>query len=168
MKETLRQINRLVASGIIEKYAIAGGIAHFYYIEPSVTFDLDLIVAIAKEENTLTPLTEIYDWSKKNNFETLAEHIVIAGIPVQFLPPYNDLVKEALENRQEITLFEEVTYILSPEYLMAIMLQTGRASDKERLTKFFDEAVYNNDLFEDIVIRFNLTVQLSNFRKIYE
>ena len=168
MKETLRKINSLVTCGIIEKYAIAGGIAHFFYIEPSVTFDLDLIVTVTTEKNTLTPLSEIYKWSKENNLKTEGEHIIISGVPVQFLLPYNDLVVEALEKRLEITLFNEKTFILGPEYLMAIMLQTGRATDRERLTRFFSEAEFNEEVFKDIVARFKLSEKLSDFQKIYE
>ena len=158
MKETLRKINSLVDLGLIQGYAIAGGIAHFYYIEPSVTFDLHLIVNISKEDNPLAPLTEIYEWSTNNNFATEGEHIIIDGVPVHFLLPYNDLVSEALEKRKEITLFDEKTFILSPEYLMAISLQTGRASDKERLARFFDESDYDESLFNDIISRFKMTI----------
>ncbi|MEI7501393.1 MAG: hypothetical protein WCK84_13220 [Bacteroidota bacterium] len=168
MKETIRKINSLVELGLMQNYAIAGGLAHFYYIEPSVTFDLDLIVNIINEANSLAPLTEIYNWGKKNNFKTEGEHIIIEGVPVQFLLPYNDLVVEALENRSQITLFDEKTFILGPEYLMAIMLQTGRASDKERLARFFDELDYDHSLFNDIIFKFKLTEKLSNFMRIYE
>ena len=66
---------------------------------------------------------------------------------MQFLLPYHDLVVEALEKRREITLFDEKTFILGPEYLMAIMLQTGRASDKERLARFFDESEYDESIY---------------------
>jgi hypothetical protein len=102
-----------------------------------VTFDLDLIVTVTTEKNTLRPLNEIYKWSKENNLKTEGEHIIISGVPVQFLLPYNDLVVEALEKRLEITLFNEKMFILGPEYLMAIMLQTGRVTDRERLTGIF-------------------------------
>ena len=44
MKKTLQKINALVELGIIDKYAIAGGIAQFYYIEPSITYGLDIII----------------------------------------------------------------------------------------------------------------------------
>jgi hypothetical protein len=157
MKKTLQKINGLVEKGLIEKYAIAGGMAQFYYIEPSVTYDLDLLVNIAEEENTLNPLAKIYEWAQSNGYPPLEEHIVIDGIPVQFLLVYNDLVKEALDNSEEIVLFDEKTYILKPEYLMAIMLQTGRLTDKERFTKFLSEADYDNDRFLKIIERFNLS-----------
>ena len=142
--------------GIIKKYAIAGGMAQFYYIEPSVTYDLDLIVNLPDDENNLNPLAKIYLWANENGYETEDEHIIIEGIPVQFLLAYNELVEEALLNRNEIILFGEKTFILKPEYLMAIMLQTGRLTDKERLAKFFNGADYNKDKFFEIMERFGL------------
>jgi len=168
MKETLQKINELVELGIIEKYAIAGGMGQFYYIEPSVTYDLDLIIHIPGEESTLNPLSKIYEWADKNNYKPLKEHIIIEGIPVQFLLEYNDLVTAALNNRSKIKLFDEETYILKPEYLMAIMLQTGRSTDKERLTKFLTEADYNKDIFLAILNKFDLLNTFNKFNKMYE
>ena len=165
MKKTLQKINLLVKLGIIEKYAIAGGIAQFYYIEPSITYDLDLIVHIVGEESSLNPLAKIYEWAKENYYEFIGEYIIIEGIPVQFLLAYNELVKEALDNSNKIILYDEDTYIIKPEYLMAIMLQTGRSKDKERLAKFFKEAEYDNDFFFKILDRFDL---LKSFYKLKE
>ena len=167
MKETLQKINELVELGIIEKYAIAGGMGQFYYIEPSITYDLDLIIQISGEEKTLNPLWKIYEWAEKNNYKPLKEHIIIEGIPVQFLLEYNDLVIAALNNRIKIKLFDEETYILKPEYLMAIMLQTGRSTDKERLTKFLSEFEYNKDLFSAILVQFDLMNTFNKFLKQY-
>jgi len=156
MQKTLQKINELVEKNIINAYAIAGGMAQFYYIEPSVTYDLDLIVHIPGEENNLNPLSPIYQWANKNGLLTEDEHIIIEGIPVQFLLAYNQLVEEALLNRVEIVIFEEKTFILKAEFLMAIMLQTGRLSDKERLAKFFIEAEYDKTKFLELLKRFGL------------
>lgn len=168
MKKTLQKINELMDLGFIEKYAIAGGIAHFYYTEPSVTYDLDLVVNVSNEGNELTPLSDIYNWAKENNYTTEGEHIIIEGIPVQFLLAYNNLVVEALENCVEISLLDEKTYILGAEYLMAIMLQTGRASDRERLVRFLNEADYDKEKFIDIISRFELMDKYSDFKKKYD
>lgn len=163
MKQTLRKINELIKINLIEKYAIAGGMAQFYYIEPSVTYDLDLIVQIHGEENNLSPLSKIYLWAESNGLETESEHIIINGIPVQFLLAYNDLVKEALINNSKIVLFDEETYILKAEYLMAIMLQTNRLIDRERLSRFLYEYDYDKTLFLDIIQRFNLNNEYQKF-----
>lgn len=156
MKKTLKKINELVENNIIERYTIAGGMAQFYYIEPSVTYDLDLIVHIPGEENILNPLSPIYHWANENGYKTENEHVLIEGIPVQFLLAYNKLVEEALQNRDEIIIFNEKTFILKAEYLMAIMLQTGRLTDKERLARFFIEAEYDKDQFLELIKRFGL------------
>ncbi len=111
---------------------------------------------IADEEKNLNPLSVIYQWAEEHGYKTENEHIVIEGLPVQFLLAYNELVKEALENRAEINIFNEKTYILKAEYLMAIMLQTGRLTDRERLARFFAEAEYDNELFHSIIKRFGL------------
>lgn len=169
MKKTLQILNELVELKIIKDYAIAGGMAQFYYVEPSVTYDLDLIVNLVPEENPLAPLSNLYKWVSKNNYKTEGEHIIIAGIPVQFLLAYNDLVAEALTNRVPVTLFDEKTYILSAEYLMAIMLQTWRPTDRERLVRFFNEADYDEIKFNDIISRFDLLNKYQNFKnKFYE
>ena len=165
MKKTLQKINNLVDLGIIEKYALAGGMAQFYYIEPSITYDLDLIIQIPGEETIMDPRAQINEWAKNNNYSLVKEHIIIEGIPVQFLLAYNDLVKEALRNSYEIRLFDETTYILGPEYLMAILLQTGRSTDRERLAKFLNETEYDKEKFYKILDKFNL---LDSFNKLKE
>ncbi len=156
MKKTIIRINELVKLGIVEKYAIAGGMAHFYYIEPSVTYDLDLIVQLPGKENRLDPLEEVYLWAKQNNFQFDGEHIIIEGIPVQFLLAYNDIVTEALADAVEIKLFDEKTYILKAEHLMAIMLQTGRMVDKERFVRFISESEYDKSFLQSLLLKYKL------------
>ena len=165
MKKTLQILNNLVESGIIKEYAIAGGMAQFYYIEPSVTYNLDLIVNIDIDEKNLAPLHKLYDWATLNNYKTEGEHIIISGIPVQFLLAYNSLISEALDNRVQITLFEEKSFILCAEYLMAIMLQTGQPIDRERLLRFFDEYDYDENKFIDILNRFDLLDKFKDLSK---
>lgn len=165
MKKTLQILNELVELDVIKEYAIAGGMAQFYYVEPSVTYDLDLVVNLSVTDNPLTPLTRLYKWADDNNIKTEGEHIIIEGIPVQFLLPYNDLISEALQKRVQVSLFGEVTYILKAEYLMAIMLQTWRPTDRERLVRFFNEADYDKNILDDIIKRFNLLAQYTKFKE---
>lgn len=164
MKKTIQILNKLCNECIIKEYAIAGGMAQFYYIEPSVTYDLDLIVNIDISENDLSPLKDLYKWADENDYKTEGEHILLGGIPVQFLLPYNQLIKEALKNKVQIELFNEKTFILSAEYLMAILLQTWRATDKERLIKFLTEYEYNNEILIDILKRYELLDKFNDYK----
>lgn len=165
MKKTLLAINSLLEKGIISKYAIAGGIAHFYYIEPSVTFNLDLVVSINSEANSLAPLSPIYDCAKERNYPSEGEHLIIEGIPVRFLLAYNPLVSDGLDHAVQITVFEVNTFIFEAEYLMAIMLQTGRPSDNERLIRFLSEAEFDSDKLNSILEKHNLMNKYIDFRE---
>ena len=96
MKKTLIVLNNLKEAGVIQKYVIVGGIASLFYIEPVVTFDLNLLVRVP-DEKSLAPLSPIYEHLGRLGYTADSEHILIEGIPVQFLLPYNELNREAIE-----------------------------------------------------------------------
>lgn len=50
MKQTLNVINRMEADGIIGRYAIAGAVAAYNYIEPTVTEDVDILIAFGSDQ----------------------------------------------------------------------------------------------------------------------
>lgn len=167
MKKTLEKINELCDLGIINKYAIGGGIGHFYYIEAGTTYDLDIMIILKGQTTPLISLKPIYDWAQLNGYELIDEHIVIEGIPVQFLPVYNKLINEAVEQAKQVELFGVKTYMMKPEYLMAIMLYTFRAKDKERLIKFFAECTFSIELFEELTKKFELDTKYKEFKEKY-
>ncbi len=164
MEKALQIINQMQQDGIIKKYAIGGGIAAIFYIEPITTFDLDVFVLLPDNAALLTSLTPIYDWLQKRGYYPEKEQILIEGIPVQFMPAYNKLVNEAVANASEITYGKTPTYILNPEYLLAIMLQTFRPQDRQRIIMFLDEADYSVDLLDHVLRRHDLKEKYEKFR----
>jgi len=155
MKKTLIVLNNLITAGIIQKYAIAGGIASLFYVEPVATFDLDLFVLVPDEES-LTPLATIYEYLGCLGYPTEQEHIIVEGIPVQFLLPYNELIREAINSARTEPYEDVATSVVSVEYLMAIMLQTWRIKDRERLALFVQEAGFDKNQLEEILARHKL------------
>jgi len=168
MREALIKINTLVAEKIIDYYAIGGSIAALFYIEPTVTYDLDILVILHKKPPALEPLQELYYWAKNHSYEIKAEHIIIEGIPVQFLPVYSPLIEAAIKEAHEKTFAGVKTYVVSPEYLVAIMLDVNRPIDRERALRFFQN--YNKldiELLEKIIASFKLQEKYNHFRKKY-
>ena len=49
MDRALRVVEEMVRLGIIRAYAIGGGIAATYYIEPVLTYDLDIFFIPVRE-----------------------------------------------------------------------------------------------------------------------
>ncbi|HEV2915312.1 MAG TPA: hypothetical protein VGX92_18680 [Pyrinomonadaceae bacterium] len=139
MRETLKVINRMVKDGVIGEYAIGGAVAAIYYLEPFDTADLDVFVQVNATANDLTILAPIYEYLTEQGYGAKGELIYIDGIPVQFLPVFNQLTEEAVEKSQTIKYSQVTTRIMRPEYLVAIMLDTGRPKDYLRISMFLEQ-----------------------------
>ena len=167
MERALKVLNELQKSGIINDYAIGGGIAVAFYIEPVVTYDLDIFYITSYEENGLIALTSIYDWLRKRGYRESKEQVEIEGILVQFIPVYNKLIKEGLENAIEKRYKRTKTKILKAEYLIAIMLETYRPKDRERIVRIIDEADIDIRYTKQILKRHGLIKKFEHFMKLY-
>ena len=161
LEKTLKVIEKITRQGIIKAYAIGGGIAATYYIEPMLTYDLDIFFIPAKEG--LDVLAPIYDYAKERGFSTQAESILIEGFPVQFIPAYNDLVREAVENAAILKYRDVEAKVVTAEYLAAIALQTGRGKDRERVIRLLDEAVIDRTVLGRILESFGLADKFKKF-----
>jgi hypothetical protein len=157
MERTLQIINQLEAEGVISRYAIGGAVGAIFYMEPFLTYDLDVFILLPQTAGGLLTLSPIYDALKERGFEAEGECVLIKGMPVQFLPADNPLLEEALEQAREETYADEITRVLRPEHLAAIMIQTGRDKDRQRFTTFMEEAPLDAVFFQDVLARHQLT-----------
>jgi hypothetical protein len=140
MEKTLQVVKEMTRLGIIKAYAIGGGIAATYYIEPVLTYDLDIFFLPVKE--ALDELAPIYEFARGRGYAEEAEALLIEGFPVQFIPAYNDLVREAVADAATLRYRDVEANVVKAEYLAAIALQTGRAKDRERVARLLEsEAV---------------------------
>jgi len=153
----------MTRQGIIKAYAIGGGIAATYYIEPVLTYDLDIFFIPAKEG--LDVLAPIYDYAKAHGYDSRAESLVIEGFPVQFIPAYNDLVREAVEKAATLKYREAEAKVVTAEYLAVIALQTGRAKDRERVIRLLADAVIDRAVLDRILGSFNLIGEFKKLEK---
>ena len=93
------------------------------------------------------------------------EHIVIAGWPVQFLPPNSPLVEEALAQAAEKDVDGIPARVFTAEHLAAIALQTGRAKDKARLLQFVESGQLDAGIFQAILERHALVAAWKRFEQ---
>jgi hypothetical protein len=154
MKQTLDVINRMEADGVIGRYAIAGAVAAYNYIEPAVTSDLDVLVSFEQPESSqktaLISLEPVYSYLKVKGYDQhQKEGIVIGAWPVQFLPVASPLDAEALAQAEDVEV--EVnrgegtvkTRVLRPEHIIANALRVGRPQDFIRIAQFLQEQAVN-------------------------
>jgi hypothetical protein len=155
--QAFRVINQMVADGVIESYAIGGATAAFFYIEPDTTFDVDIFCVLrGVEEKALDMLAPIYDYLQGKGYQPEDEAINIAGVAVQFLPVFNPLNEEAVEQASDLDYEGIPVRVMSPEHLVAIMLQTGRPKDYVRVARFLEAEAFDLDSLTQTLKRHKL------------
>jgi len=174
IKKTLEIINAMEADGVIGRYAIAGAVAPYNYIEPAVTDDLDILISLGEsphQANTgLVTLAPIFSYLKARGYEHRKEGFVFEGWPVQFLPVANNLDAEALAAAQEVqieineTVGSVRTRILRAEHIVATSLRVGRPRDLIRIAQFLEEDAVDTAALCAVLHRHALTQAWQLFR----
>lgn len=158
IEKTIAVVNQMTADGIIETYALGGATAVIFYTEPIATQDIDIFVHVPDTGNILTEFQPMYDYLKERGYEIKGEHIYIEGFPVKFLPISKKLIDDAVTQANEFELTDNIIVrVMSPEYLVAIMLDTGRIKDYLRISLFLQHGVVNLEELQRVLNEHNLT-----------
>lgn len=131
-RAVLQVLNTMKDEGVIEDYAIADAIALAFWTEPVATYDLDVLVFLPARKSALLSLDPIYRWVRAHSYRAREEHVLIEGVPTQFVPSPNELSDEAISSAK-LTDYEGVPVrVVRPEYLVALYLQPGARTAKRR------------------------------------
>jgi len=158
MKKTINILNQLQKKGLIKDYAIGGGIATIFYVETFLTYDLDVfIITPGKgEEKNLILLSPIFNYLEDKGYPWKGEHIIIEGIPVQFIPA-DELEEEAVINAKEIEYEGVKTNVMTPEYLIALLLRASRKKDIEKIEKLLEQTKIDLKKLKAILHKYGLS-----------
>lgn len=168
ISQVIAMINQMEDAGVIERYAIGGAVGATFYLEPVATLDVDIFVAFKSQAGQhLLSLQPIYDYLSERGGVIEGEYVVIAGWPVQFLPPTSPLVEEAMAEAVVVNIDELPARVFTAEHLTAVALQTGRAKDKARLLQFIESGAIDAARFEAILVRHELSSRWREFKKTF-
>ncbi len=145
------------AEGVVTEYAIGGAMAVVFWAEPIPTFDLDVFV-LFPTSSLLVSMAPIYEWARRNGFQEEAEHILIAGVPVQVIPAHSALAEEAVRTAADLDYEGVPVRVIRPEYLIALYLEPSARSQKrlQRVAALMEEPVVDRDLLDEVVARYRL------------
>ena len=163
MEATLAILNELEAAGLVERYAIGGAMAGFFYAEVVVTEDLDAFVLLKTPASGVIALTAIYDFLKQRGATVEREHLWLAGTLVQLIPTFDALTEEAVREAVDQTVGQVKTRVMRVEHLIAIALKTGRAKDHARIALLLDEAAIEAGQLQEILHRHGLQDRWKKF-----
>lgn len=157
MEKTIAVLNEMIRQGVISRYAIGGGIGALFYIEPFETHDLDVFID-APEKGRLVTLEPVHEYLRRKGYHMEEDLFSVEGVVVQFLPITPGLVDEAAAGAITHSVGAEQARVMSPEHLLAIMVQLGRpAKDLPRIASFLDQAPIDRGRLGEILKRHGLT-----------
>ena len=156
------------AGGVIEKYAIGGAVGATLYLEPAATLDVDIFVTVPTIPGSLLlSLAPLYDYLKARGGTVKDEPMVVGGWPVQFLPTRNELEREAVAESVATEVEGVITWVMSPEHLVAMALTTGRSKDHIRILQFIEQDAVDGNRLRSILDRHELTQKWKQFEVKY-
>ena len=158
--DALRAINTMKAEGVIEDYAIAGAMALVFWTEPVPTWDLDVLVFLRSGSGPLVSLEEIYRWTSARGYAVRKEHVLIEGVPTQFLASPGTLGDEAIQTAATLEYEDVPTRVVVPEYLVALYLvpEARTAKRRERAAMLLEWPGLNRARLDAILKKHGLSV----------
>jgi|ERR1043165_4420826 hypothetical protein len=166
MERVLQVLNQMEADGVVENYAIGGGIAAIYYIEPYDTKDLDIFIpvsAVSVGKAGLLSLEPIYSYLERLGYRAVKEGVLIEDWLVQFIPASESTQVEALTNARAATYGNTETRIFSPENLAAELLRSGRLKDLARVEALIESGKMDMNIFHKMVKEHGLEDKWNRF-----
>lgn len=126
MKELAQLLNGMREAGVISNYALFGAVAQVRYTEPVTTLDAGVLVTVPGPEG-LDKLAPIYQFCAARGYHPEGEAIRVGAWPLQFVPVFNLLTRQALE-QADTADFEGVPFrVVRAAHLAVIALSVGRA-----------------------------------------
>jgi hypothetical protein len=165
LADVFRVINEARQAGVISDYAVGGAMAVLFYAEPARTYDLDIFVLLPTESGVLVSLAPIYDWARHSGFPLDAEHILIHGVPVQFLPAHNALTEAAVREARDLDYEGVPVRVVTPEHLVAMALETGGAKRRERIAHLLEAEVVDPARLAEILTGHGLDAAWRRYRE---
>ena len=169
MEKVIQVLNRMQADGVIEKFAIGGGIAAIYYLEPYLTDDIDVFISpVIIGSNGLVSFGRIYEYLQELGYLPEREYIKIEGWLVQFVPASESVQEEAVAQADRVAFAGVYTMVFSAEHLAAELLRSGRPKDHARVVSLLESEQMDMTAFRDIVSRHGLAETWKKFCSHYD
>jgi hypothetical protein len=157
-------LNEMRTEGVITEYALFGAVAQMRYTEPIATLDADVLVSVAQTDR-LDILTPIYEFCTNRGYVPEGEAVCIGSWPVQFIPVYDPLTREALD-QADTADFEGIPFrVVRAAYLAVIALKTGRAKDFARILALLESGSVTPAEIQDLSQRHGLLDSWNRFRR---
>lgn len=163
VRDVAELLNDMREAGVILDYALFGAAAQMRYTEAVATLDADVLVVVPSPDR-LDVLDPLYAYCRSRGHEPEGDAVRVGAWPVQFVPVFNDLTREAVQ-AAETADFEGVPFrVVGADHLAAIALSAGRAKDMARVLALLESGAVSAEGVGDLASRHGLREAWTRFR----
>ena len=155
-------LNDMIAEGVIVEYAIFGAVAQMRYTEAVSTMDAAVLIALPSQKG-LDILRPIYEFCANRGWNPEGEAVRVGDWPVQFIPAFNPLTKEAMRQADTAEIQGVPIRVVRADYLAVIALSVGRAKDFARILALLECDALTPDEIAKLAIRLGLQPEWTAF-----
>jgi hypothetical protein len=159
ISEIVKILNSMKKKKYIKEWALGGGVAAKYYVNPPITKDIDFFVTI--DDKSIMFMQPIYAYMIEQGAEFKGHLFKYKGITLDIIPVMNELVKEAVNKSEEVVFDNVKLNIISADYLAAIALQVGRNKDIDRVKRLFNARLITVQ-FMNLIEKYKLQINKLN------
>jgi hypothetical protein len=142
-------------AGVIRDYALFGATAQMRYTEPVATLDADVLVGVP-DAGRLDPLRGISEFCASRGYQPEGEAIRVGAWPVQFIPAFNPLTLEAMEQATSADFEGVPIRVVGADHLAVIALSVGRAKDFARILALLESDSASPESIKTLAARHGL------------
>ena len=165
LADVFRELNALKARGLVRDYALGGATAVLFYAEPTRTYDVDVFLLLPPDPgSSLVSLEALYAWARSEGFETEAEHIMVHGVPVQFIPAHNLLAEESVAGARVLEYDGVPVRVVDPEHRAALAFQAGGARRRERAWQLIETGGVDRDQLRTLLLAHQIKADIDDER----
>jgi hypothetical protein len=108
----------------------------------------------------IVSLAPICDWAARHGYASKEEHVVIEGLPTQFIPSPSALGDEAVSNARSLEYEGVPVRVVAPEYLVALYLlpEARTAKRRERAAMLMESPGLNSAALDEILNRHGIAI----------
>ena len=155
-------LNEMQQAGVIRNYALFGAVAQMRYTEPVATLDADVLVAVPAPDR-IDALSGIYEFCAARGYRPEGEAIRVGAWPAQFVPAFNPLTEEAMEQAATADFEGVAVRVVQADHLAVIALSVGRAKDFTRILALLESGSASRESIGRLAARHGLADAWSRF-----
>lgn len=160
LRDVFRELNTLKHEQVVVEYAVGGATAMLFFVEPTRTYDVDVFVLLESQgASGLVSLDRVYEWARGRGYPEHSEHVMIHGVPVQFLPAHNALAEEAIVEALTMEYDGEPVRVIGPEHLAALAFQAGGSRRRERAWQLVESDSCDRRTVEALLEKHGISVR---------